>query len=686
MDSCFPLKLANRSINTKNPWFNLEAKKLNNLKYSLRQLAKIYPNLLPAYIISQKHYNHSIRSIKKNYYRNLFQKNKLNARKTWKTINNLTGRSKNKSSKPTTINHNTKTITDPNEVVNFLNHHFCTIGNSLNQNSQNPNYFTYNSTSQLNSFVLLDITEDEITKSIHNLKLNSSPGYDDITPKLLKITVPYISKVLLHIFNSSFKTGTFPSRMKTAKVVPIFKKGNRSDVNNYRPISLLPILSKCLEKIMHNRLTSYLVKNDIINHSQFGFTRNKSTTDAIIDFMHKFTHHTKNNLVLAIFCDLSKAFDCVNHAILLNKLHYIGIRGLPHKWFQSYLSNRKQFTTIAETVPSKSGHNSFLITHASNLEPLTRGVPQGSILGPLLFNIYINELPHSNPSIDNYILYADDTSIILSANDQASLELKLNSALFHTTSWLKANQLSLNLSKTNYMHLNSKSNANTLTVTANMSSNIQKIEQTKFLGLHISSDLTWNHHITQIIKKVRPGIAMLFKLKLTVDTKILLHIYYSLIHSHLNYAILIWGDAPLTHITKLLKLQKKAIRIILHKHRLVSCRPLFKKLAILTIPSIYILEASCFIKKLLLHHNTHLTIQTTGEIHEYHTRRQNHVYIPNSKHTKFDIKYKCSSIYNRLPEHLKALTSMQRFRLSTKKFLLDNTLYSINELSHHKHA
>ena len=682
MNSCFPLQLTSTFTSKKNPWFNSEARKLNSLKYSILKLAKIYPNLKTAYKKLKNIYDNTITTIKNKYYHNQLQKNNRSMRKTWTTINHLTGRTKHMQTKPPILHHKSKIISNGTDAANLLNHHFCTIGNTLSNSPSHPPP-TFVRTLQPNSFALFDITEEELTKSIKELKPNSAPGYDEITDKLLKVALPHITDALLHIFNASFSNGIFPDRMKIAKVVPIFKKGDRKDVNNYRPISLLPILSKSLEKIMQNRLNSFLGKHNLFYHSQFGFTKNKSTTDATVDFLDKINSRSKDEYILSVFCDLSKAFDCVNHNILLDKLHDIGIRGLPHNWFKSYLSNRKQFTSISETTTSLSGLHSTKINHKSSLEPVTRGVPQGSILGPLLFNIYINDLPYSNPSKSDFILYADDTSIIVSANDATTLENRLNTAISYTINWLKANELSLNLTKTNVMQIHPKRNSSLLpTLSTNMSNDIKKIDKTKFLGLVISSELSWNHHISHLINRIRPGLAMLYKLKYTAEPKTLLHIYFSLIHSHLNYGILIWGDAPHYHTVKLLTLQKKAIRIILHKDPLTSCRPLFKELSILTVTSMYLLEMSCYAKRLLLNlgpNPSTQTVQISSDIHKYNTRQLNNIYIPNTNCTKLDIKSKCSSIYNKLPEHLKIIHNMKKFRQLTKKYLLSNSLYSIKE-------
>ena len=679
MNMCFPTKKISIKLAKKSPWYTQKLRKLNSIKYSLHKIKKGNTSFKNIYNKFSAFYTKSIKTAKRRYYQELFQKNKNNPRKTWKSLNELAGRNNNTLEKPMQLKDK-HLITDPKSVAEHINNHFCNIGTSLGLDNLPPSPSTNEPVNApTKSFALFPVTETEVINSIMKLKPNKSPGYDDITSELLKLTINHTSKVLQHIFNSSFESGIFPSRMKIAKVIPIYKKGSHLDVNNYRPISLLPVLAKCLENIMFNRLTSYTSKFHLLNTTQFGFQKGKSTTDAIVAFLDKLNGHLDNTNAISILCDLSKAFDCVNHKLLLEKLSCIGIRGTPLKWFQSYLEDRYQYTIITKYTHSQN--ESLATKIPSELKAVRRGVPQGSILGPLLFNIYINELPKNN-TISDFILYADDTNILLSDKNLETLQNKFETVLNSTNTWFRDNQLVLNKEKTLYMPFN---NISTFHTNSSLN-NIKPTNEAKFLGITISSNLTWDSHILQVASKIKPGIAILYKVRNLIDEAALLQVYHALVQSHISYGILLWGDAPQGRIEILLKLQKKALRIIARKNMRTSCRPLFSKYKILTVPSLYILESACYAKKTILIENQSseniLSIRRTSEIHTHNTRNRNDIFIPNipKRKRRLDTKFKSSIIYNKLPRTLKEIDSAKKFRIATKHFLLRNTIYKIQEL------
>ena len=238
--------------------------------------------------------------------------------------------------------------------------------------------------------------EEEIFKIINGMKPKKSAGHDGLSSIYLKLFIYEIVRPLTIIINKSLVTGIVPDLMKLAKVIPIYKSKNKKLFSNYRPISLLPVLSKVLEKVVHKRLYSFMSKKQIFFESQYGFRDKHSTTDAITELCSNILYgFDKKESTLAVFLDLSKAFDTIDHKILLNKLEYYGIHGTPLQWFKSYLSNRKQFVE----------YNKF----NSKICTIDCGVPQGSVLGPLLFILYTNDLPKCiNKS--KSILFADDTT------------------------------------------------------------------------------------------------------------------------------------------------------------------------------------------------------------------------------------------------------------------------------------
>ena len=337
------------------------------------------------------------------------------------------------------------------------------------------------------SLYLEPVTEQEIYKIVSSLK-NSSPGYDNLSPSILQLSLPLICPLLTHICNLSLSEGIFPDELKLANVIPIFKSGDHETFNNYRPVSILCTISKVFEKIMYSRLLNYLDHYKILFSYQFGFRKSHSTYMAFMVLIDKLTRALdEGKFVVGILLDFSKAFDTVDHDILLTKLSHYGIRGVPLLWFQSYLSNRQQFVT----------YNGV----SSSVKTVKCGVPQGSILGPLLFLIYINDLvnvcSHCLP-----ILFADDTNLFVSGVDMSHISEIVSKELAELSQWLKVNKLSLNLKKTQYMIFSRrKSKDETINIKIDDQS-ISETKSSKFLGVYIDNSLNWKTHISYIAGKI----------------------------------------------------------------------------------------------------------------------------------------------------------------------------------------
>ena len=287
--------------------------------------------------------------------------------------------------------------------------------------------------------------------------------------------------------------GLVPNMAKLAKIIPVYKAKDKKDISNYRPISLLPIISKILEKVVHKNLYTFLEKNKVLYASQYGFRNNRSTVNAITELVCHITNAFENKQnTLSVFLDLSKAFDTIDHNILLHKLEFYGVRGLALNWFQSYLTDRKQYVLYNNVQSQTLG--------------ITCGVPQGSILGPLLFLIYVNDiancLTHSK-----LISFADDTTVFLSSKCINDLYKNMNSDLDDLTNWFKANRLALNVNKSNCKLFQPNGNQNTLGNTLNIG--IDPIEHKlscKFLGIFIDNQLRWNNHLSHISAKLSRSV------------------------------------------------------------------------------------------------------------------------------------------------------------------------------------
>ena len=563
----------------------------------------------------------NIREAKYTYYNDLFHKYKEDIKNTWKHINGLISKRTRKEIKQLLING--QKVEDKQQIANEFNTFFANIGSklasSINTNNKKP-YNHYLTKTIFCSFNFELYEPEDTLKIIKGLKAKESTGHDGISMKFIKAIAPSIVLPLTAILNQSLLTGIFPDQMKIAKVIPMFKKENRELMDNYRPVSLLSAFSKIFERAAYNQIYNYFTSNNLFYENQYGFRQQHSTELASLELIDRiFEDLNKENNPITIFMDLSKAFDTLDHKILIKKLHYYGIRGTALNWFISYLSNRKQFVQI----------NSY----KSSMLPLNTGVPQGSILGPLLFLIYMNDIPNSSDLFD-FILFADDTSLksfINTRNFLLSLaSSKLNLELSKVNDWLAVNKLSLNIKKTKFMifHTSKKNIQNCIPNLQIGGVEIERVQNFNFLGLKINENLSWKPHTDMIANKISKYVGVLNRLKRYLPSYILKTIYVSLIQSNLNYCILAWGF----NCGRLKKLQKKAIRIVCNGKYLEHTTPLLKKLEILKLEDMFVL---CMLKwyfkyeqKQLPRYFLKFKIEIQHQTHEHDNRDKNRRRVP----------------------------------------------------------
>ena len=316
-------------------------------------------------------------------------------------------------------------IYDPNVISEIFNTHFCEtpvelLNNSKSNGTPPPDNLQVHLNSCSKSLFLTPITEFEVVKVAKGLKNKLASGFDDIPDLVVKQCKDHLKKPLTNIFNSSLESGIFPELLKIAKVILVHKKGNVRNINNYRPIASLSVFSKLLEKLMYNRIIAFIDRHDILSEAQHGFRSYRSTETALQDFISEAQSaiHKKLNPT-GLFLDLTKAYDVLDHKLLLDKLNYYGIRGTANSWFHSYLTNRKQYVEIMNAKLGKA---------TSTIRQTILGVPQGSILGPMLFSLYINDLPLNIPDAKT-VLFADNTNVLITSENITTLSKNLNNVV-----------------------------------------------------------------------------------------------------------------------------------------------------------------------------------------------------------------------------------------------------------------
>lgn len=582
-----PLKKGNPQKKNLNQWITPAIKVSIKLKNRLYIIYKNRPSLFNE--TKYKTYKNKLHSIidkaKKMYYEQLFDCNKNNAKKTWEVIKSLIGKRKVGAISDDVI-VNDMITSDKQEKADAFNDYFINVGPDLASKITHTDIdpLSFMGDPNPNTIYMNPVTPHEISLILTSLK-KSSPGVDGIHPKIIPPLSEIISVPLAHIFNSCLEQSVVPSEIKIARVTPVPKSGDLRLLQNYRPISVLPVFAKVFEKLVYNRIYNFLNQNNIFNSNQFGFRKGFSTEMAIATTVETITNALdRGDNVIGVLLDLKKAFDTVNFEVLFKKLNHIGIRGNALKLLKSYLTNRQQSVGIEDIK--------------SSFKQIKCGVPQGSNLGPLLFLIYINDLPNTlNSSFP--IMYADDTNIFSAGSNINEIENNLNRDLASLELWLRANKLTLNLNKTYSIFFTLNNSNKTYKPTVKINNVILEcVTTTNFLGVRIDQDLSWSSHISHVANKISKSIGILKKIAKYVNNSTLRLLYFSFIHPYFNYCLLIWGNAAQVHMNRLFLLQKRAIRIISRSHFLAHTSVLFLSLNVLKIADLFYFRCSIFSYKL----------------------------------------------------------------------------------------
>jgi hypothetical protein len=531
--------------------------------------------------------NKIIKKLKRDYDRMRLENAMKNPKKLWSTINNITQRKPPKSQNLELLD----TASTPQESLDKINAYFATIGKQLAENIPAPNYMDAGVTlSPVTSFALMNTDSLEVYSVLMSMKSDSAPGWDKIPTHFLKVACNQIIPIIVHLTNKCFESGVFPIALKQTIITPVHKSGDKTDPSNFRPISVISVIAKILEKLINIRLLSFFSKNDTFSGSQYGFRKKLSTEDAVLALTSAIVENVDaGKKCLAVFLDLKKAFDTVSIPILLRNLHDVGIRGDPLKLLESYLTDRISRVGVGSTLSSECTVN--------------YGVPQGSVLGPTLFLVYINKLCNMQLDGGRIFSYADDTAIVFTAGNWEHLKSRAEVGLARVADWLNIHLLSLNLQKTNYICFTKYNNSQPLldfkivvhrcdqnsTMTCSCTE-LEKIASTKYLGVMLDQRLSWHCHIELLMNRTRKLI-WTFKVLRHVTSEHLLRLtYISLAQSVLSYCLTVWGGANKTRFLDLERAQRTLLKVMYYKPRDFSTELLYSSSDLLSVRKLYVLN------------------------------------------------------------------------------------------------
>ncbi len=487
-------------------------------------------------------------SLKRDYVKSTLDRHKDNPKKIWQSIRNFWPGKKQDKTSIKSLNG----LNNNKDIANELNKHFCTTGTRIQNDidvTEDMAIFPPPVSPPVFDFSM--VSDDQVAEAICRLSNTRACGTDQITSFMLKAGKAEILPVLTHIFNLSVREKTFPTMWKHARVTPLYKSGPRNQPDNYRPISVLPTVGKIFERLIHTQCQKYLTDHHILTEAQAGFRKGRSTGTCLAEFLHNiYGEIDRGNAVGVLFLDLAKAFDSVDHELLLDKLRLLGFKANSVAWFKSYLKDRYQVTAVGGCI--------------SDVAKVECGVPQGSILGPLLFLCFLNDLPihlkHCIPS-----LYADDTALLYADNNILSISNKLNVELRNVFEWFCRNKLKVNPTKTKCMLFHSRRkfrNDSELLICLNRTE-IEQVDNYKYLGLHLDTHLSFDKHIDIIGSKIKQRTRLLWKMRSFIDQNLALDLYNSLIEPMFIYCSHLYDGTTKFNQNRLQVLQNQALRAVM---------------------------------------------------------------------------------------------------------------------------
>ena len=609
------------------------------------------------------------RKAKEKYYRDKCQEYRQNTSKLWKMVNRITQKERDKTNTIEYLKINNIDYYDSKLIAEEFAKHFSGVGETYATRIPKPkntiNHYLRLIKENDTTMYMTPTSKEEIGKYIDKLENKTSRGNDDISNKLLKQLRSSLIKPLEILFNLSMSEGVFPHLMKSADVVPLYKSKERHNVTNYRPISLLITVSKLLEKVMYNRTYEFLKLTGQFYQGQNGFRTMHSCETAIAELVGTILkNQEEKKYTLGVFIDLSKAFDTLNHQILLTKLNNYGIRGHSLQWFTSYLSNR--------TMRVKHSTDTGKLVYSTEYK-LDYGTPQGSCLGPLLFLVFINDI-HLSMLYSDTILFADDTTIFQGGRDLKKLKHDMEIDLLNVMDWLQANQLTLNMDKTICVLFSYDNQPRNLVLNLR-EHNLNCSEFVKFLGLWIDHLLNWRKHLNALQLKIKQNTNLLRLGNKFLTKAVKKQVFYAHIYSHLKYGLLLWGNMiDQSNKDKLQKQLQTCFKLITSKN---PTRVNFHRERMLMLDELIKIENQRFGFKLQngllpikLEHLmwTDSKNKSLMKLHHYNTRQRKLPRRPKAQNRKYYCSFQFRSMFDfgNLPSKLRNSYNLKSFTRSVK--------------------